>query len=133
VISTRAIIAGDLAALLAFALLGLASHEDGVTVAALARTFLPFAISWLAIGALAGAFRRDSAGRPLVGWRFLAVYLPAATVALLSRAVVFDRSLFSAFFVIALVGNGLFLLAWRFAARIVIARRSTPAYLEEAA
>lgn len=41
------------------------------------------------------------------------IWLPVGVVALVARAVVFDRQLFNAFFVIAFVGHGLFLIGWR--------------------
>ncbi|HET9477148.1 MAG TPA: DUF3054 domain-containing protein [Dehalococcoidia bacterium] len=104
----RILIAGDLAAMLLFALIGIASHERDISPAIFARSFLPFAVSWLTLGGLLGAFRSE---RP--SWRLLAVYLACGVAALMARSVIFDRTLFNAFFVIALVGNGLMLFAWR--------------------
>ena len=124
--STRGIALGDLFALFAFALFGLASHEHEVTAAALARTFVPFAVSWLAVGRIAGALRPTADGRPAMGLRFLAAYLVAGVIALSVRSLIFDRVLFNAFFVIALAGNGLFLYGWRAAAAWWLGRRSAP-------
>ncbi len=104
----RTLIAGDLGAMLLFAFIGIASHERDISLTIFARSFLPFAVSWLSLGALLGAFRHE---RPSL--RLLAVYLVCGITALVVRAVIFDRALFNAFFVIALVGNGLMLLAWR--------------------
>ncbi len=100
--------AGDLAAMAAFALIGLASHEREITAMALARSFVPFAAVWLVVGALLGAFRRAAPS-----WRLLLVYVACAAAALGLRSLVFDRPFFSAFFVISLLGNGVFLGAWR--------------------
>jgi hypothetical protein len=130
--STRAIIAGDLLALFAFALLGLASHEHEVTPAALARTFVPFAVAWLAVGGAASLLRPDADGRPQLGLRFLAAYLIAGITALVARSVIFDRTLLNAFFVIALVGNGLFLFAWRALCGRWLAHRSSSIRTREA-
>ena len=105
---SRILIAGDLAAMLVFALIGIASHERDISPAIFARSFLPFAVSWLTLGALLGAFRSE---RP--SWRLLVVYLTCGVTALVARSVIFDRTLFNAFFGIALVGNGLMLFAWR--------------------
>jgi hypothetical protein len=124
--TSRAIVAGDLLALFAFALLGLASHEHELTVAALARTFVPFAASWLAVGGIAGALGPTTDGHPALGLRFLAAYLIAAVIALSARSLLFDRALLNAFFVIALAGNGLFLFGWRVAAAAWLGRRSAP-------
>lgn len=104
----RLLVAGDLAAMLLFALIGIASHERDISVTILARSFLPFAVAWLTIGAALGACRHE---RP--SWRLLAVYLACGVTALVVRAAIFDRTLFNAFFVIALFGNGLMLLGWR--------------------
>jgi hypothetical protein len=41
------------------------------------------------------------------------IWLPVGVVALMVRAAIFDRHLFNAFFVIALIGHGLFLVGWR--------------------
>lgn len=103
-----AVAAGDLAAMAAFTLIGLASHEREITAWALARSFAPFAATWLAAGAPLGAFRRAGPDR-----HFLLVYLACAAVALALRSLAFGRPLFSAFSVIATLGNGLFLGAWR--------------------
>jgi len=130
--STRAVVAGDLLALFAFALLGLASHEHEVTAAALTRTFVPFAVSWLIVGGAAGMLPPGSDGHPAIGPRFLAAYLVAAVIALAARSIIFDRTLFSAFFVITLVGNGLFLFAWRAICGWWLSRRSTAGHIKEA-
>ena len=124
--SARGIALGDLLALFGFSLLGLASHEHEVTAVALARTFVPFAVSWLAVGGLAGTLSPAADGHPAIGLRFLAVYLVAGVIALSARSLIFDRVLFNAFLVIALVGNGLFLYGWRAAAAWWPGRRSAP-------
>ena len=130
--STRAIVTGDLLALFAFALLGLASHEHEVSAAALARTFVPFAVAWLLVGGVAGMLRPAANGLPAVGPRFLVAYLVTAVIALAARSIIFDRTLFSAFFVIALVGNGIFLFGWRAICGWRLSRRSSPDHVEEA-
>jgi hypothetical protein len=104
----RALIAGDLAAMLLFALIGIATHERDISAAIFARSFLPFAVTWLTLGAALGAFRHE---RPSL--RLLSVYVVCVITALVARSVIFDRTLFNAFFVIALVGNALMLFAWR--------------------
>jgi hypothetical protein len=130
--STRAIVFGDLLALIAFAILGLASHEHGVTLAALARTFIPFAICWLAVAGALGLLRPDGEGKPPLGLLFVAAYLIAGVAALVGRSAIFDRTLVSAFFVIALVGNGLFLFAWRYAAVRRLSSRNCAVHRREA-
>jgi hypothetical protein len=108
----RVLIAGDAAAMLLFAVVGIASHEKDVSLAIFARSFLPFVVAWFTLGALLGALRME---RPSL--QLLAVYLVCGVTALVARSVIFDRTLFNAFFVIALVGNGLLLFAWRWLRR----------------
>jgi uncharacterized membrane protein len=104
----RVLIAGDLTAMLLFAFVGIASHEKDISLTIFARSFFPFAVAWVMLGFALGAFRTE---RPSL--RLLAVYLVCGVTALVARAVIFDRELLNAFFVIALVGNGLLLFAWR--------------------
>lgn len=110
---------GDLAAFVAFGAIGIASHEDGVTLKTIARAVLLFPAAWFLIAPWFGAFsQRAVAGQ---GWgsdprglvRVALVWLPAGVIALVARAAIFDRALFNAFFVVALVGYGLFLVGWR--------------------
>jgi hypothetical protein len=107
------LLCGDIAALTAFGMLGLASHEKSVDFATLARSLLPFLVSWLAVGTAAGAFSDRAVAGRITAARLIGAWLAAGVVGLVARAVVFDRELFNAFFAIALVGNGLFLGAWR--------------------
>ena len=104
----RVLIAGDLCAMLLFAIVGVASHEKDISLTIFARSFLPFAVAWLTLGTALGAFRSE---RPSL--RLLAVYLVCGVAALVARSVTFDRPLFNAFFVISLVGNGVLLFTWR--------------------
>jgi hypothetical protein len=104
----RILIAGDLGAMLLFAFIGIASHEKDISLTIFARSFLPFAVTWLTLGAVLGGFRIE---RPSP--RLLAIYAVSGVTALVARSVIFDRTLLNAFFVIALVGNGLLLFAWR--------------------
>jgi hypothetical protein len=129
--NTRTLIAGDLLALFAFAMLGLASHEHEITPAALARTFLPFAVAWLIVGGLSAMFVPTVDRRPRTDTRFLLAYLVAGLCALVARSIIFDRALVNAFFLIALVGNGLFLFAWRTGYAWWQRRRPPPASIKE--
>jgi hypothetical protein len=115
-----ALLAGDVLALTAFGLIGLASHEKSLSGETLARSLLPFVVSWVVVGSVAGVFVR----RVPEDWARLGfAWLIAGFLALCGRALIFDRELFNAFFVIALAGNGLFLFGWRFAYQIVDSRR----------
>lgn len=104
---------GDCAAFVAFGVIGLISHEDSIAATPIVRSIVPFAAAWLLISPFLGAYS-DAALRgrkPLA--EIALIWLPIGVVALVARAVVFDRQLFNAFFVIAFVGHGLFLIGWR--------------------
>ena len=113
-ITPRALlVAGDVAAFVAFGLLGLASHEDAVTQTTFARAILPFPVAWLLIAPFFGAFSvRATEGRYPVA-NVLMIWAAAGVVAMCGRALVFDRALFTAFFAIGVTGGGLFLAGWR--------------------
>jgi len=132
VTAKRALMAGDLLALLAFALIGLASHERELSVAALARTFLPFAVAWLLVGSVLGGFQPDGDGRPVSGWGIVLLWIPAGLLGIVARSMVFERSLFTAFFPIAVTGNGLFLLAWRALAATLLRQLDSDVQVKEA-
>jgi hypothetical protein len=130
----RWLMVGDLVALLAFSVLGLASHERELTVAAFARTYLPFAVCWLLVASVLGGFQPMADGRPVSGAGILALWVPAGVLGLFLRSMVFDQTLFTAFFAIALVGNALFLFGWRaLAVRILRERHNPPAAQVEGA
>ena len=110
---------GDLAAFVAFGVLGLVSHEKSFDVTPVVRSIVPFAAAWLLLSPFAGAYSDEAlAGQ---GWgpspqgvaRTFVVWLPVGVIALVVRAAVFDRHLFNAFFVIALIGTGMFIAGWR--------------------
>jgi hypothetical protein len=109
---------GDVCAFTAFGVIGLISHEKSFAVAPVVRSIVPFAVAWLAIAPWLGAFSEEKVGGsgrgpdPRLG-RIAAIWLPVGVLALVARAAIFDRHLLNAFFVIALVGHGLFLVGWR--------------------
>jgi hypothetical protein len=110
-----------------FGAIGLASHEDAVTAKTIARAILVFPATWFLIAPWLGAFsERAVAGREPLG-RIAVIWLAAGVVALCARALIFDRALFNAFFVIALVGNGLLLIGWRAAYAVWLARSRSAA------
>ena len=104
---------GDVGAFVAFGVIGLLTHEDSISATPIVRSIVPFAAAWLLISPFLGAYSDDAlrGGKPLAA--IALVWLPVGVVALVMRAAIFDRHLFNAFFVIALVGHGLFLVGWR--------------------
>lgn len=117
------LVLGDIAALVAFGLLGVASHEKSVGVDIIARSVVPFVIAWLLVGAGFWMFGNEAQkGRVDPGW-FLTAWLIAGVSAMIARSIIFDRELISAFFVIGLAGYGLFLAGWRVAYYRIVRRR----------
>lgn len=111
--SRALLIAGDVAAFVAFGLVGLASHEDAINGTTFARAILPFPVAWLLIAPSFGAFSsRAAEGRYPVA-NVLMIWAVAGVAAMCGRALIFDRALFTAFFAIGITGGGLFLAGWR--------------------
>ncbi len=81
----RLLALGDLAALLAFALLGLASHERGITLAGVARDWLPLAACYAAAALALGAWTRPGVVRLLGAWGL------GVTAGVVVRGVVLGR------------------------------------------
>jgi hypothetical protein len=105
--------AGDLAAFVLFGVIGLASHEESITLTVVARSLLPFPLAWFALAPWLGMTGQAAQYGQLRLTTLVAVWAAVGVVALAGRALVFERELFNAFFVIALAGNGLFLAGWR--------------------
>ena len=104
----RAIILLDVCCVLAFAVLGRASHGEAGSIAGLARTAWPF-LAGLAVGlVLTRAWRRPAAIVPagLGGW------LGTAGIGMTLRAIS-GQGTAPAFIVVALAFLGLSMLGWR--------------------
>ena len=103
----------DCCCVLAFVVIGRASHSDGETLAGIASTAWPFlaglAGGWLAARAWRQPFRLWPAG--------VGAWLGAVVLGMLFR-VVAGQGTAAAFIVVALAFLGLFLLGWRLLARL---------------
>ena len=109
----------DACCVLAFVVIGRASHSDGETLAGVASTAWPF-LAGLACGELAAR-----------AWRQPLALVPSGVGAWLGAAVVGQglrvlagQGTAPAFIVVSLVFVGLFLLGWRLAARWAAVRVS---------
>jgi hypothetical protein len=103
------LLAGDLACFLVFAVLGLRSHEDGITVAGVLRAALPFQAGWLLVSLLAGRQSEASTGSR----QTTRLWVPAWAIGLVLRTLFFDRSFAAMFAVVSLLVNGMLLIIWR--------------------
>lgn len=104
----------DVCCVLAFVLIGRASHAQGESLAGLASTSWPFLCGLGAGWAASRAWRR-----PLALWPAgLAAWLCAAGLGMILR-VVSGQGTATAFIVVALAFLGLFLVGWRLLARLL--------------
>lgn len=104
----RAAVLPDLCCVLAFVLIGRASHGEAASIAGLARTLWPF-LAGLAAGLLATrAWRRPAAIVPTG----IGVWLATVALGMLLR-VVSDQGTTFVFTLVALAFLGLFMLGWR--------------------
>jgi Protein of unknown function (DUF3054) len=101
---------GDVVAVSLFAPIGLVSHDEGITLAGLARNALPIGLGFLAAALVLGVYRRPGL------WRLAAAWFLGVTAGVLVRAAILDhgygRTTFT-FLVVTLVVTGLLLAAWR--------------------
>jgi len=104
------LLAGDLISFLVFALLGLRSHEDGMTLGGVVRAATPFQAGWLIAGLVPVFHERRSSHRST---GVLRRWVPAWVIGLGLRTLLFDRSFEVSFAVVAFIANGLLLLLWR--------------------
>jgi Protein of unknown function (DUF3054) len=116
--SVRIAVLLDVCCVLAFVIIGRASHAKGETLPGIASTAWPFltglAAGWLA----AGAWRR-----PLALWPAgIGAWIGTVTLGMILRVASGQGTVF-AFICVALAFLGLFLLGWRLAATKLVARR----------
>jgi hypothetical protein len=122
-----ALAAGDVVALVVFAVLGRGSHGEATGLAAVgetARTAAPFVLGWLAVAPWTGAFSPARTRGPAAMLRTTALtWLPALLVGAVLRAALIGRfSPWSFYLVTFLVGLAL-LAGWRVAFALAEARR----------
>jgi Protein of unknown function (DUF3054) len=109
---TPAVLAvGDGTVLLLWAVLGLAHHAEGITVAGLLRTAGPILLGWFAAAAVLLTYRRSSSVR-----RFLATWALGISAGVVLRALFLGRTWNAdefAFFGVTLGVTLVLLLIWR--------------------
>jgi len=102
--------AGDLAALLVFALVGLASHDGAVGMRGLARDWIPLAVGYAAAALLARAWTQPSVVALLRAW------LTGVTAGVVLRGLALGRDADTRqlqFLLVSLVVTLVLLSVWR--------------------
>ena len=100
---------GDLLCFTIFAVLGLRSHEEGITLGGFVRAAVPFQVGWLFVSLLLGKSGHAATDARQVG----RLWVPAWALGLIIRIVFFDRTFAATFAVVALLFNGVLLMIWR--------------------
>jgi hypothetical protein len=115
----RTLAAADLAAIGLFSLIGVLSHDHGLTALRVLRDAGPLAAGWLAAALLCGAYRRP-------GWRtLLATWAIGVSAGVLLRAAILGRTLDgkqAAFLVTTLIATLILVLVLRLAGRLIASR-----------
>jgi hypothetical protein len=125
---TALLLAGDCACFLAFALLGLRNHDEGITAAGVLRNAVPFGAAWIAFAVLNGLYRHGWHRDDDSLWLRLAqAWLPAWLLGLALRSLYVWRWPVPAFASITLVTVAVFLILWRSLATLLLKRARTPA------
>ena len=113
------LLAGDLVCFLVFAVLGLRSHEDGITAGGILRAAAPFQAGWLLVSLLIG-----KPGAASTDSRQIArLWVPAWAIGLVLRTLLFDRSFATTFAIVSLLVNGVLLMVWRSVLAPLVLRR----------
>lgn len=112
----------DCLCVLAFVVIGRASHTRGETLGGIASTAWPFLAGLVCGWLMAGAWRRPSALVPAG----VAAWLGTAVIGMALR-VIAGQGTAIAFIAVALVFLGLFLLGWRAVAALLAPRLLTRA------
>ena len=115
---------GDAIVFIVFAVIGMRSHKEGLTVPSVLITAAPFAIGWFIVSPFIGAFRRNvtsQVGR--MSARSALSWLAAWPVGLLLRGLTRHEVPPLTFALITLITNAIFLQLWRVPFAWVASRR----------
>jgi hypothetical protein len=104
------LLSGDVLCFLAFAVLGLRSHETGITPEALLRAEGTFADGWFIVVFALGVKRRDDVS---MSRGVLRAWVPAWALGMIIRTLAFDRDFEVTFAVVSLLVIGVLLMVWR--------------------
>jgi Protein of unknown function (DUF3054) len=115
---------GDAIVFIVFAVIGMRSHKEGLTVPSVLITAAPFAIGWFLVSPFIGAFRRNITSQVgKMSARTALAWLAAWPVGLLLRGLTRQEVPPVTFALITLVTNAIFLQVWRVPFAWVASRR----------
>jgi hypothetical protein len=105
---------GDALVFVIFAIIGMRSHKESLTVPSVLQVAAPFAIGWFLVSPFIGAFRRRITNQPgKMSLRTALAWLIAWPIGLLLRSVI-DREVPPvSFAIVTLITNTIFLQLWR--------------------
>ena len=109
-VSTRVLASGDALVFVLFAVIGLINHDEGVTLAGIARNALPIIGVWFLVSPFVGTYSKPGFATMVATW---AIAVPSGVAI---RAVWLHRSASSkqiAFGIVALLSTLVLLSAWR--------------------
>jgi hypothetical protein len=123
-----ALLIGDIATFLLFAIAGLSSHDEGYTASSLTRVILPFLLPWLVIAYLMGLYKKPETSEPAsILKRVMMAWVPAWAVGVALRSLVWGREFAPAFAIVTFVINSALLLGWRAVAVMLLGKSEAKA------
>ena len=116
------LVVGDFVSFVAFAAIGLQSHQHHAQLGEVLVTAVPFALGWYLVSPFAGAFRRRLFARPMhMVARTAIAWICAWPVALLFRwALASDHFMNLSFALVILLVNLVLLCGWRLVLAAVV-------------
>lgn len=109
-ISPRFLLVGDAIAITLFAVIGLATHDEGITASGIARNALPILTAWFVVAAFAGTYSRPGLRTMLITW------VIAVPVGVVIRAIALNRDADGSqitFGIVTMTVTLVLLLTWR--------------------
>jgi hypothetical protein len=118
-----ALLLGDIAAFLLFAVAGLRSHDEGYTFSNLTRVVLPFLLPWLVIAYVTGLYWKPESAEPAsVVKPVIMAWVPAWAIGVALRSLVWGRDFALAFAIVTFAVNAVLLLGWRAVAVMLLGK-----------
>ncbi len=108
------LVMGDALVFVIFAIIGMRSHKESLTVPSVLQVAAPFAIGWFLVSPFVGAFRRRITNQPgKMSLRTALAWLIAWPIGLLLRGLIDHEIPPVSFAIVTLITNTIFLQLWR--------------------